>query len=159
MYVYKGCARELNDDQFYRHAAMANGHLSFCKDCVVAKTKAHREANIERLRAYDRWRGDTPKRKAKVAAYRATHPSALAHGKKKWRERNLEKRKAHAIARRIALPEACQQCGASGKLHRHHPDYSKPKLVEFLCPSCHGRVHRETRNLPRAMPLYLAVLI
>ena len=148
MFVCKGCGRELDADQFYRHAEMANGHLSSCKDCVKARIRAYREANIESLRAYDRWRGDLPHRKTAVAARRKA-PYAWPN-KREWREQNPEKYRAHIAAQRIPRPEACQQCGASGKLHRHHPDYSKPKLVEFLCSSCHGRRHREERNLPRA---------
>ena len=148
MFVCKGCGRELDADQFYRHAEMANGHLSFCKDCVKARIRAYREANIESLRAYDRWRGDLPHRKTAVAARRKA-PYAWPN-KREWREQNPEKYRAHIAAQRIPRPEACQQCGASGKLHRHHPDYSKPKLVEFLCSSRHGRRHREERNLPRA---------
>ena len=154
MYVCKGCGREQNDDQFYSHPRMASGHLSFCKDCVKARTKTYRVINIERVRGYDRWRGDLPHRKAKVAAYQASRPPALAHGKRIWAERNPEKRKAHNAAQRIPRPDACQQCGAPGKLHRHHPDYSKPRLIEFLCPACHARVHREARNLLRATPLH-----
>ena len=53
MYVCKGCGREQNDEQFYSHSQMASGHLSFCKDCIVAKAKAHRAANLDRIRAYD----------------------------------------------------------------------------------------------------------
>ena len=45
MYVCKGCGREQNDKQFYSHPQKASGHLSFCKDCIVAKAKAHRAAN------------------------------------------------------------------------------------------------------------------
>ena len=44
MYICKGCARELADDQFYPHPKMASGHLSFCKNCFKAKARAHRTA-------------------------------------------------------------------------------------------------------------------
>jgi protein-arginine kinase activator protein McsA len=32
---------------------------------------------------------------------------------------------------------ACQSCGATEALERHHPDYSRPDIVEVLCPPCH----------------------
>jgi NMD protein affecting ribosome stability and mRNA decay len=35
--------------------------------------------------------------------------------------------------------EKCQQCGATERLERHHPDYSKPDLFVVLCDSCHIR--------------------
>jgi hypothetical protein len=71
MYVCKGCGRKLAENCFYPHPKMASGHFSFCKDCVKAKARTYRSVNIERVRAYDRWRGDLPHR---VAAYQASRP-------------------------------------------------------------------------------------
>jgi hypothetical protein len=153
MHVCKGCNRELADNQFYRSSRAAHGHQTPCKDCIKARVRAYRTANLERVRAYDRWRGGLPHRKAKVAAYQASRAPTLAHGKKTWAARNPEKRKAHFAAQRIPRPETCQRCGEPSKLHRHHPDYSKPKVVEFLCPACHSRLHKEVRNLPKATSL------
>lgn len=63
-----------------------------------------------------------------------------------WERRNPEKDKAHDKAARIPLPETCELCGKrQDLLHRHHPDYSKPLLVEFLCPACHALTHKEMR--------------
>lgn len=146
MYVCKSCARELDEGQFYAHPRAARGHHSTCKDCTRARVRTYRSTNADQVRAYDRWRGGLPHRKAAAAIYQATHPKPWV--KKEWRSRNLEKGRAHTAAQKIPLPDACQQCGASSKLHRHHPDYTKPLLVEFLCPACHGRVHREARGLP-----------
>ena len=33
--------------------------------------------------------------------------------------------------------DACEACGLKEGLSRHHPDYSRPLLVEILCRSCH----------------------
>jgi hypothetical protein len=43
---------------------------------------------------------------------------------------------------RIVRPDACQKCGAITEIHGHHPDYSKPLEVEWLCRSCHTDAHR-----------------
>lgn len=57
------------------------------------------------------------------------------------------KEHAQAIARRaiqrgeITRPEACERCQATGEVHAHHHDYSKPLDVEFLCRSCHRQEH------------------
>ena len=60
---------------------------------------------------------------------------------------NPEKRSAHIAAQSIPRPETCQRCGEPHrKLHRHHPDYTKPLLVEFLCPRCHMRLHKEIES-------------
>lgn len=39
--------------------------------------------------------------------------------------------------RAIPIVTACQECGATENLQRHHPDYSQPDRVEILCPPCH----------------------
>jgi hypothetical protein len=54
-----------------------------------------------------------------------------------------QKRQAQNAARRIPLPETCGRCGESGRIYRHHPDYAKPLVVQFLCARCHARTHRE----------------
>jgi len=42
----------------------------------------------------------------------------------------------------IVKPAACSSCGKDCVPEGHHPDYSKPLEVEWLCTSCHNRVHR-----------------
>jgi len=51
----------------------------------------------------------------------------------------------------LVRPAACEKCGKesdpnrpsswAGGLHAHHPDYSKPLVVKWLCHSCHRREH------------------
>jgi hypothetical protein len=36
-------------------------------------------------------------------------------------------------------PTMCQECGATGSLERHHPDYTDPDRFEVLCQPCHVR--------------------
>lgn len=46
---------------------------------------------------------------------------------------------------KLVRPESCQRCGASGRIHGHHPDYSQPLVVEWLCVPCHGTEHKQLR--------------
>ena len=36
--------------------------------------------------------------------------------------------------------DICELCGTKGT-EKHHPDYSKPMEVQFLCKKCHVRIH------------------
>ncbi len=60
-----------------------------------------------------------------------------------------DERRASSRARRIdvaGLKGKCGECGRTGKLERHHPDYSQCYLVEYICRLCHVRKHKGTRR-------------
>jgi RecJ-like exonuclease len=76
------------------------------------------------------------------------HPEQNFKAVKAWRSKNPDGMKAQItignMSRRgkITYPDVCPKCGGSGKIHAHHPDYSKPKEVEFMCARCHKDEHR-----------------
>lgn len=41
----------------------------------------------------------------------------------------------------------CEICKIKNAEHRHHEDYDKPLEVNFLCWSCHGKVHGGIINI------------
>ena len=68
------------------------------------------------------------------------------HNEKKWDARNPEKIKAHSklkYAIRIGkvTKKPCEVCGKL-RVHGHHPDYSRPYYVRWLCPLHHVAVDR-----------------
>jgi post-segregation antitoxin (ccd killing protein) len=60
-------------------------------------------------------------------------------------QQHAQKMLALAINHGDLIPAAnCQKCGAAPKnrqLDGHHPDYSKPLEVVWLCRSCHKKEH------------------
>ena len=76
-----------------------------------------RRANVERMRLLRR----NPAVRHKILAVRKLN-HALESGKVK------------------KLP--CQQCGSTKRPEAHHPDYSKPLEVTWLCRDCHIQIHR-----------------
>lgn len=120
--------------EFYRHSMMADGHLNKCKACTKSDVRAHRAAN-DSVRQYDRERAKQPHR----IAMRAQVVS-------EWRQAHPERRAAHlavqyAIRRGQLKPLPCWVCGA--KAEAHHPDYSHPLDVVWLCPRHHKLAHAE----------------
>ena len=71
----------------------------------------------------------------------ARNPEAL-------RRRRAGDRVRRAIADgRLVRPSTCSRCGGNfgpHAIHAHHPDYSWPLFVVFLCRPCHQGVHAET---------------
>ncbi len=47
----------------------------------------------------------------------------------------------------IVIPKGqiCILCEKRPATIRHHPDYTKPLEVDFLCPSCHSKEHHKAR--------------
>src|SRR5690348_8140498 len=117
MKTCKKCQRELPLAMFYAHKMMADGHLSFCKSCVRQRVRNHRERNVDRIRQYDRDRGyrvyDRSKERARQLVYNAKRRGEL-------------------------VPGQCW-CGEDGEAH--HPDYTKPLEVVWLCKKHHGEEH------------------
>lgn len=128
----RGCGLTKELDGFYSHPTMRDGHLNYCKDCRRRFDNQRRADNLDRLRLYDRQR-------AKTAARRAAMNKASNASKKRHREKhNARGRLATAIRKGVVKPESCW-CGKPGQAH--HPDYSKPLEVVWLCTEHHEGVH------------------
>lgn len=121
--------------QFYKHKMMGDGHLNKCKECTKKDVYIHRHVtHRESVLAYDRERAKAPKR---LEAANSTH--------KAWVASNPDRRKAHLLVQYaikkgelIRLP--CFICGAE-KTEAHHPDYSRPLDVIWLCTQHHKDTH------------------
>lgn len=118
---------------FYRGRDMKDGHLNKCKECAKRDVSAHRAANIERLREYDRKRAKEPHRKE--------HLIAMMRKDRALRPERSRARSAVNFAVRTGklVPWPCLVCGA--KSEAHHPDYSRPLDVVWLCSVHHKEAH------------------
>lgn len=126
-------------NEFYKHSAMADGHLNKCKECTKHDVSKHRSENIEEIRAYDRARGKSPER------IKATTEIARA-----WRAEDKRRVRAHsavsyAIRRGNLVRLPCVRCGEE-KSVAHHEDYDKPLDVMWLCQPCHKQRHKELKE-------------
>jgi len=136
-------------EAFYAHAKMADGRLNKCKDC----TKADVSNRIQKKQLDPEWVADERARcRQKQAKYRQMGRAAktTAAARKKWGKINPQKRRAQLIAGhakrsgKLVAPLFCEVCGSESSLQMHHPDYSQPLFVKWLCTKCHGEAHWKT---------------
>lgn len=149
------CGKTKPFSEFYKHAKMAGGYLSQCKECKRAYQRKYRLNNLEKVRAKDRERGSLPHRVAARKEYAermrldGAHQSRQAKSKREWVKRNPHKRAAHvavgnAIRDGVLIKEACEVCGCNAT-DAHHDDYTKPLDVRWLCRTHHAEHHTKLR--------------
>ena len=124
------CNKTLPLEAFYKHKQMGDGHLNKCKECAKKDVFIHRHVtHREKVLAYDRARG-CRQDYSHVVEYRAANPEKYsAHSKVAF---------ALKSGKLMKLP--CFVCGAE-KTEGHHPDYSSPLDVVWLCPAHHKQAH------------------
>ena len=146
------CHHEKPLTEFYRHPMMGDGHLGKCKDCARADVVANRSVRVDYYREYDRGRASLPHRVAARKQYAATEVGVegrrWAHSK--YERIYPERARAHnavgnAVRDKKLFKQPCRDCG-NGNVHGHHPNYSKPLDVIWLCPEHHRAEHARTRR-------------
>jgi hypothetical protein len=132
------CLCEKPLEAFYKHAMMGDGHLNKCIECTKKDVKTHRQANIERVRLYDRMRASQPHRLANRIKYT-----------EKYRKEFPNRARANAMVSKAVRAghlkkQPCWVCGAEALAH--HPDYSRPLDVVWLCQPHHKQTHALVAN-------------
>ena len=128
---------------------MADGYLGKCKECTKAAVRANRAANDDHYRAFDRARSQNPDRVAARLVYQKTDAYRVSHKKAgiKWDAANPVRKRAqfavnNALRDGRIKKQPCQCCG-SETVEGHHPDYSRPLDVVWLCAAHHSELHTE----------------
>lgn len=128
------CGKERELSEFYRDTKRKDGYQTSCKDCVKERVKANYRRNREYYAEYDKRRRLRPARKAKLMEYQ-----------RRRRERHPDKYQANtmvanAIKSGRLIKEPCVVCGKT-KAEAHHPDYSQPLDVVWMCRTHHMEHH------------------
>ena len=103
---------------FHKDKNTKTGCSAYCKSCKSIKDKT-----------YEKTYG--------------THPE-IKERKNTWRKNFPERKNAHskvyrAMKNGVLIRQPCFICG--DKSEAHHPDYSRPLDVVWLCPSHHKQAH------------------
>ena len=130
-----------NGDLFYP------SHSTYCKEHWKERVRQNRLEKVEYYRSFEKMRASMPHRVkarkdyAKTEAYRISHKIANA----KWVAKNPERRIAsHIVGNAVRdgrlRKSPCFVCG-SENVEAHHPDYSEPLSVVWLCIEHHKEIH------------------
>jgi len=155
MKVCRECNQEKPLTGFYKHAAMADGHLNKCIECVRARVSKHRQANLERIKEYDKQRGSLPHRIKARKEYQQTEQGKAAkkRAKDSYRKRYPLKYAAHVITGnairdgKLIRANECSVCKSTESIEGHHDDYTKPLSVRWLCFECHNEWHKHNEPI------------
>lgn len=121
-------------DKLFRQRAIKRTKMAYLKnkDSIKKRIKDWREINIDKTRAYS------------LKYYYKNRAKAYNHVVK---ARSTIKGKARQLLataikfKRVIRPTQCSKCFKMCKPHGHHPDYTKPLEVIWLCSICHGKEH------------------
>lgn len=149
--VCSKCHQEKSVSEFYFRRDRSR-YISPCKSCTLLQRKEYYALHSVQIRA-------------RIQVYQASHieahrSSSRAHYRRTastrrerlrcYKKRNPERVLAHKIVYRALrdgtlLSGPCVLCGAL-QSEAHHPDYSKPLEVVWLCRSCHRKLHAKDRE-------------
>ena len=128
------CLEKKPLSEFYKHPRMADGHLGKCKECNKKDVQENYSANREQYAEYEKKRWLRPERREAAIEYQRNR---RAKNPIKYKANNLL---SSAIKCGRAEKNPCQKCGDT-VAEAHHPDYTKPLDVVWLCRSCHLAEH------------------
>ena len=126
------CGEDKPLTEYYKHKQMGDGYLGKCKSCTKKDSTNHRNDNIEKIRKYDRKRGNrqTPEY---VKSLRIKYPN-------QYKSQNMV---SNAIRDGKLFKKPCEVCGSGNNVHAHHDDYLEPLNVRWLCAAHHKQWHRD----------------
>ena len=117
------------------------------REQINARKKEKYKANSEKyVQAAKKWIQENPEKHRQImkkasAKWRAENPEKFNQIHRDYSKANPKYMRAHSLSRLIPLKVACENCGSTETLQKHHPDYTQPRLIETLCNSCHLEKH------------------
>ena len=127
------CGREKPLEEYQRNKSNPLGRAYWCKEC---------------RREFDRQRNLRPDRRLYIKQWEQSErgKQLRAISRKKDRQQNKDKYRARRLLNKLIKEDViekmvCEICGKTGT--GHHPDYSKPVEVVWLCRKHHAELNRK----------------
>ena len=121
------CKQKLSRSDFHKDVSNLDGLKYACRECRNEQRRAWYKENSEKEQA--RLKESSAKNKHKGHARKlvnaAQHLNLIEHS------------------------DHCQLCGVVGQVEGHHPDYSEPHCVIWLCSTCHRQHHHHERVMAK----------
>lgn len=131
------CNQKKDETEFYKHPQMGDGLLGKCKACTKRDVQQNYKSKREQYAEYYSQREHTESRKAwriiKQRESRARDPQ------KAFARSSVSNAIRAGKLKRLPCVVCC-----SPKSEAHHPDYSKPLDVVWLCLKHHRETHGQT---------------
>jgi hypothetical protein len=132
--ICKNCKEPKPLHDFFRQAATSDGHQARCKDC-------------EKIRAQKKYEASKEIRKSQMRenfeANRSLYYQRQSVLAKKYPDRTKARQAvSNAVYRKELVKSPCVFC-ANVKSEAHHPDYSRPLDVVWMCRRCHRILHAQ----------------
>lgn len=150
------CGIEKDLSEFHKDSNTKDGLAYACKHCRCKYQREYQSQHREHYRRlFAKHRLDHPEQYkwyreeyTKTTQYRIMHSQKAQEYKKSHREAIKAHNKVTKaiISGKLVRPGFCSQCNSTGKIEAHHPDYSKPLEVVFLCVKCHMEEHKRLRS-------------
>jgi len=135
---------------FHKDMTKKDGVSSKCKICKATYRKVYYQKNKDKeLQGMKQYHLDNSEKiRKKAQEYYATEQGLKQHrlDVKEYRKKYPERCKAHSQftyalkVNKLKRPTTCELCGIKCKPEGHHPDYSKPLDVQWLCHKCHTKL-------------------
>jgi len=149
MKLCKHCNQIKPFDSFRPDARIKSGLSSWCKPCSNKRSNESKKKNPEKLKLRDRRKYEKKMRRLYGDSYvvgsesnikrRGGRKEVLSPEEARIRH-NVRRVTRRAVANGKIAKMPCQVCGHHLS-EIHHPDYSKPLDVIWLCPTHHREIH------------------
>ncbi len=132
MKICKECKEEKPFEAFYRDKRTIDGCYSRCKACH------NKAADAKKM---ERYYSDPDFKAKRIEASRVWQKEAYGKRGKFMARQRARVEVRHAIRRGELVKGPCEECGEKA-VQAHHPDYTQPLNIMWLCHECHKLWHK-----------------
>jgi hypothetical protein len=141
------CKKTKPVTEFYKRSSTPKGYKSHCKACELAYHQTEQAVESHKKSCLKYLKTDKGKISNRVRSARFRKTSTYKESIRKSRAKYPERRQAQITlwnavqSGKVVRPDSCSICNTLCIPNGHHPDYTKPLMVIWLCKDCHEAVH------------------